>query len=866
MPRLVIAATAALFLLSGFAALVYQVLWVRELGLLFGNTAQAAALAIAIFFAGLAAGGWVWGRVAPRVRSPLKAFGFLEIGVAITALGHFFLLDLYHAIYPALFSAADGTDWAVIALRSSLGALVLFPPAFLMGGTLPMMGQHMVRLTGRLATTGTAVYALNTFGSALGALAAGFVLPPLLGFSGAYTLAIGLDLGVGLAAVALALSTAAGRNRVRDSKEQRRRRRRIPAQPAAPQPTPASAEITGGLPGALIVLVAFVSGTATLGVEVLWTRLFAQVLQNSVYTYAVVLVAFLLALSLGSLAANALARLHRPAPRHVLLAMLAASAMVTAASPWAFHAVTGGLSYVGAGASWLEYLAAVSTVALLIMVLPGILLGVTLPYLLRLSEATNPEPGEILGRLVAVNTTGAIVGSLAAGFLLLPWLGVSGSLLALAGLYPAVMVPLILREPLSLPVRLGWAAPATAAAVTLLFVRIDGPAATQIDSTAGEELIELIEGTHATAAVIERGPHRLIRVNNFYTLGGTGALESERNQTLIPMLTHPKPRRVFYLGMGTGITAGASLLFPVERVDVCELLPEVVELAERHFRPWTQGLFQDDRVTVRAEDGQHCLRHADTEYDLIISDLFTPWKAGTGNLYTLEHYRTGRERLAEDGLFVQWLPLYQLTEKELASIARTMQAVFPQVVMWRGDLFADGSIVALVGTEEGVGVDPDAMVDHGRALADNPALPEDLLRAVGLRFYAGNVGTSNLFRDAPLNTRDRPVVEYEAPRSQRRVQAGEDTWMTGSRLGLLYRELLEQTPPDQDPYLASLQRDDHGYVQAGQHYYFYNVLRLNQRRDLARTQLQRFLALTPFEEPPPDPESPETRSRWEEGR
>ncbi|QIT56206.1 fused MFS/spermidine synthase [Aquisalimonas sp. 2447] len=865
MPRLAIAATAGLFLLSGFAALVYQVLWVRELGLLFGNTAQAAALAIAIFFAGLAAGGWIWGRIAPRVRSPLKAFGFLEMGVAATALGHFFLLDLYHAIYPTLFTAAHGTDWAVIALRAGLGALVLFPPAFLMGGTLPMMGQHMVRLTGRLSTTGTAVYALNTFGSAMGALAAGFMLPPLLGFNGAYMLAIGIDLGVGLAALALALATVSISARPRDSKEQQRRRR-MSAQQTQPRTAPPETRGNGELPGALIILVAFVSGTATLGVEVLWTRLFAQVLQNSVYTYAVVLVAFLLALSLGSLAANALARLRRPAPRHVLLAVLAASALVTAASPWAFHAVTGGLSYVGAGASWLEYLAAVSTVALLIMVLPGILLGVTLPYLLRLSEATSPEPGEILGRLVAVNTSGAIVGSLTAGFVLLPWLGVSGSLLALAGLYPVLMIPLILREPLSLPARLGWAAPVTAAAVTLLFLRIDGPAATQIDSAAGEELIELIEGTHATAAVIERGPHRLIRVNNFYTLGGTGALESERNQTLIPMLTHPEPRRVFYLGMGTGITAGASLLFPVERVDVCELLPEVVELAERHFRPWTQGLFDDDRVNVRAEDGQHCLRHADTEYDLIISDLFTPWKAGSGNLYTVENYRTGRERLAEDGLFVQWLPLYQLTEKELSSIARTMQAVFPRVVMWRGDLFADGSIVALVGTEEGVTVDPEAMVNHGRALADNPALPEDLLRAVGLRFYAGNVGTSDLFADAPLNTRDRPVVEYEAPRSQRRVQAGEDTWMTGSRLGLLYRELLEQTPPAQDPYLASLQPEDHGFVQAGQHYYFHNVLRFNERHDLARAQLQRFLALTPFEEPPPDPDSPETRSRWEEGR
>ncbi|WP_290635031.1 fused MFS/spermidine synthase [Aquisalimonas sp.] len=854
MPRLVLAATAGLFLLSGFAALVYQVLWVRELGLLFGNTAQAAALAIAIFFAGLAAGGWFWGRLAPRVRSPLKVFGLLELGVAATAAGHFVLIDLYHIVYPALNAAAGDAAWATTALRAGLGAIVLFPPAFLMGGTLPMMGQHLVRITGRLATTGTAVYALNTFGSALGALAAGFVLPPALGFTGAYALAIGIDLFVGIAAIAMAASLALAPDGKRDSDE--------PA--AAPRRTATPQTTEPALSGRLVALIACVSGAATLGVEVLWTRLFAQVLQNSVYTYAVVLVAFLLALSLGSLAANGLARLKTPQPRHILLVTLATSGGVIAASPWAFHTVTGGLAYVGAGASWLEYLGAVSVVALLVMVLPGILLGITLPYLLRLMEAARPEPGEILGRLVAANTAGAIVGSLAAGFLLLPWLGVSGSLLVLAALYPALMLPVILREPIPWPHRVIYATPAAVAVAGLIAFRATGPAATNLN--ADERLLEVIEGTHATAAVIERGEHRLIRVNNFYTLGGTGALESERNQTLIPMMTHPEPRSVFYLGMGTGITAGTSLLFPVERVDVCELLPEVVELAERYFAPWNQGLFDDGRATVRAEDGHHCLRHADTEYDLIISDLFTPWKAGTGNLYTREHYETGRARLAEGGLFVQWLPLYQLTERELGTIARTMDAVFPQVVMWRGDLFADGSVIALVGTEAGVTVDPDALVAHGRSLADNPALPENLLQAVNLRFYAGNVSLSGLFDDAPLNTHDRPVVEYQAPRSQRLVQAGEETWMTGSRLGFLYQSLAEQVPPAEDPYLARLDSAAHGYVDAGRHYYFYNVLRMNQRHDLARTQLQQFLDLTPFDQPPGDPEAPTTRSSWEENR
>ena len=842
---------AALFFLSGFAALVYQVLWVRELGLLLGSTAQAAALAIAVFFAGLATGGWFWGRMAPRVRSALAAFGALEVAVALTALGHFFLADLYHGLYPTLYVLAGDHPLADQALKVSLAAVILFPPAFLMGGTLPMMGQFMVRLVGRLSTTGTALYALNTFGSAVGALAAGFVLPMWLGFHGAYLLAIGIDLGVGIIALALA----------RHILSRETARHTTPKPPAAEGL--ARANRWPALPPRLIGVIAFASGLATLGVEVLWTRLFAQVLQNSVYTYAIVLVSFLVALSLGSLAANALARLKRLPPHAVLGALLLLSAGVIAASPWAFHTATDGLNYVGAGAGWQEYLAAVSATAVAVMVLPGILLGAVLPYLLRAVEASRPEPGWIIGQLVAANTSGAIVGSLAAGFVLLPWIGVTGSLLVFAAVYPALVAWLIWRSSTPTTWRLAGATPLAALSLALLAWHPQGLSVSRLDQAAGEILLDAREGSHATATVVQRGEHRVLRVNNYYTLGGTTSLESERNRTLIPMMTHPDPRQIFYLGMGTGITAGTSLMFPVERVDVCEILPEVVELAETYFHPWNNGLFSDDRVTVRAQDGHHCLRHADRRYDVIISDLFTPWKAGTGNLYTREHYAVARERLADGGLFVQWLPLYQLTARELGSIGRTMQEVFPQVVAWRGDMFPTGSILALVGTEAGATLDPDVLVRHGRALAGNPDLPAPLLKAVSLRFYAGNVGLSEVFDEYPVNTRNRPVVEYGAPRSQRLVHTGEARWVIGAELGSLYEALSRQVPPDSDPYLSRMQQRELGYVHAGRHYYHYRVLGRHGRADLASRHLQAFLDLTPFEAAPsPTPE--ETGSRWEE--
>ncbi|TVQ40767.1 MAG: hypothetical protein EA370_03315 [Wenzhouxiangella sp.] len=844
LPRLPL--LAALFFVSGFAALVYQVLWVRQLGLLLGSTAQAAALAIAIFFAGIALGGWFWGRRAKRFRSCLAAFGWLEIGVAATALGHFILLDAYGLIYPVLFGLVEGLPGGDLLLKLGLAALVLLPPAILMGGTLPVLGHELIRRPRDLGRLGSLLYAVNTAGAAAGALAAGFMLPLWLGFSGAYLMAVGLDLLVGLIALWLA------RNQVLPAA--------APASTVIEKPSPTDDSASVG-----VWTLAFVSGFVALGVEVLWTRLFAQVLQNSIYTYSLVLVVFLLALTLGAVLANRLCRLRTVDTRWIMTLLLISAGVLVALTPFVFHALTGGLDYVAAGRPFHEYLLRVAAVALAVMLVPGLALGTILPYLLRGLEQSRASTGELLGRLIAVNTTGAIAGALVSGFVLLPLLGATRTLLVLAAVYLTVAAALLASSGAG-RLRLAGAAISVLIAGMLAFLPLGNLQPLRLNAAANERLVAMVEGAHATVAVIERDRHQLIRVNNHYTLGGTGALESERNQALIPMLIHPDPREVFFLGMGTGITAGAALLFPVERVEVCEILPEVVSLARAHFRPWTEGLFDDPRVTIHAEDGRNCLRRSRQRYDLIISDLFTPWEAGTGNLYTLEHFRTASTRLKPGGLFVQWLPTYQVSEREFAIIARTMDEVFDQVVLWRGDLFPAQSIVALVGQNEARPLDPAVPVRHGRELAGNPSLPADLLEAVALRFYAGNITASGLFAEAAINTDNRALIEYLAPRTQREVQAGRARWLTGDQLGLLYERLLRNPGLANDPYLARLTDAQLGYVVAGRSYFHHGVYRLAGETERAALFLEDFLARTPFEVPPPEMEPPQTLSGWEESR
>jgi spermidine synthase len=782
---------------SGFAALVYQVLWVRQLGLLVGSTAQAAALAIAIFFAGLALGGAFWGRRAATTGDGLRGFGALEVAVAVTALGHLVLLDVHHALYPLLYGAAGGRPGTDLLLKVLVATVILLPPSFLMGGTLPMLGQHLVRQRDQLARVGTRLYALNTSGSAAGALAAGFVLPVALGFRGAYLLAVALDLTVGLLALWLS----------RGSERRRRSRDTSPVTSPGSALSPARSRVP-----ATIATVAFVSGFATLAVEVVWTRLFAQVLQNSTYTYALVLTTFLVALALGAVVANRLSRLAlRPAS--VLIALLGVSGIGTALSASVFAAATDGLAYVGAERGWTGYLVAVVGLALTVMLLPAIVFGTVLPYLFRTLEDRDGAPGELIGRLIAVNTAGAIAGALTAGFVLLPLLGSARSILAVAALYPLVVVGAVLQRDATRR-RRGAALVVVASVLAgILLVPVE-QLGVRLRDGSGERLLDLREGVQANIAVVERGGSRSIRVNNHYTLGSSGARHAERDQTLIPLLTHPDPpTSVFFLGMGTGITAGAALSLPVERVVVCELIADVVDVARDHFRIWTNGLFRDPRVEVHAEDGRTCLQRSPDTYDVIISDLFTPWKAGTGNLYSRDHYLTARDRLAPGGRYVQWVPLYQVSDAELGSIARTLDDVFDEVTMWRGDFFPSRSVVALVGAVDPTPLDLAAAVDNARELA--PDRDADELADLLLRLYAGNVTRTGRFDGHPVNTDARPVIEYLAPRTHRDARTGAVSFVVGEERERLYDDLLDALPPTQDPFLSALTDRERGQVLAG---------------------------------------------------
>ena len=328
-----------------------------------------------------------------------------------------------------------------------------------------------------------------------------------------------------------------------------------------------------------------------------------------------------------------------------------------------------------------------------------------------------------------------------------------------------------------------------------------GLAVVQLDAARGEEVLFLREGSEGTVAVVrESGGHLRMKLNNSYALGGSQSALLHRRQAWIPLSLHENPRSAFFLGLGTGLSVGGALDVPLKRVVVCELSPGIVEGARRHFAPHLNGLFQDPRVTVLAEDGRTWLFATREGFDVIVADLFQPWKAGVGSLYSREHFETVRSRLNPGGVFAQWLPLAQVTRRELGTIARTLLDVFPGVTLWRRGYSFDTPAVALVARIEDRPLDGVAFARHLHEIAAR-GRRRDLawLDEIPLAAYAGNLTAARaLFDEYPVNTDDRPVIEYLAP-VDHSVAAGRATALTGDALVALFEDVFAAEPPPGRP-------------------------------------------------------------------
>lgn len=756
-------------LLSGAAGLLYQVIWNRELLLLFGSTAAAAAAVVAAFMAGMSLGAWgIRGVTIERRQTVLVLYAAFEVGVATYALVFPPLLSGLQALYPGLWHAALSQPVLLNGLRLGLGLLILAPPTVLMGATLPLLVEAL-QVDRRLAAKSVGwIYGLNAGGGAFGAAASGLLLLPTLGL--AKTLFVGVALSVTAAVLALLVRRA----RVATS---------APSLSSEAAAEASSQRDTHPASRRILALALAGAGFASMGYEVLWTRILVLITGSSTYAFSLMLALYVAGVAIGSVwLAAKVARLRAPGDAFAHLQI--GAALLVLAGLWLFGRYPNwqlGL-YQTWGASFGVGLATDAILAALIIVPPTILLGAAFPVATEALGGSD-RVGATSIALAAV-ALGNAAGALVAGSGLVPWLGLEGGLVALAGLswLCGFVVPFT---------RHGSVAGRRVSAVvgivlvglgSLLIPRWDPLLLTSgvyerapiyLNLLGGSvrldrllktyRLLDYQQDNQAVVSVIRfptlrTQPHLALSIDGKVDASTGKDMSTQILSGHIGMLLRPVVRDVLVVGLASGVTVGSVEQWPnLKHLVVAEISPAVAR-AERWFAPFNHDALQDPRLELVIDDGRHYLNVTHRRFQVVISEPSNPWLSGPARLFTREFFQQVHEHLTPDGVFVQWLPLYGLSTSLLKTEVRTFLSVFPHVAMLR---VSAGDLV-LIGGDRPLAPPVDqplpAAVNADLARVDSSRL--DLLA----RFVSGSQGLRQWVGTGPLNTDDNGMLEFGAPR------------------------------------------------------------------------------------------------------
>lgn len=759
-------ALGGLFFASGALALVYEMLWFRHFQILFGSAATASAAILMAFFAGLGLGNWAVGRRAGRWRNPWLAYALLEAAIALGALAVAPLLSNFASVHSQLAASASFGGALLLLAKVLFGFAAIALPTFAMGGTLPVLAELVDRAKEDPGRRVGWLYLVNTSGAALGALAFPFLLLPAFGMRNTGLFCAGANLLV--AAIAFGFS--------------RRPASFGAAAPPLPSlPVPARGGLAQPMP------FAFLSGAGTFALQVLWNRAFAQIHENSLAAFSLIVALFIVAIALGAgIARLVLERGARTA--RALAALWAAGGALVLASPFLFVRLSRNLEYLPE----LGWNSRPILLAMAVILLPVALLSAGLPLLLQDAIAqSRRSTGDRAGALLAANIAGSILGALLAGFLLPKTLGLWNSAIAAGLAFLAAAACARFRE---------WRPRAIAAASLavlggLLFT-LELPR-TRIDAANGDRLLALQEGAHGVVAVTERGASRRLKLNNHYVLGGTSALGDERMQAHIPLLLHPALRSAAFLGFGTGITAGGASFHPGLFAAGIELVPEVARFATQWFAEANGGFGSNSVSTLIVADARDHLRVASAKFDVIVGDLVVPWRPGESSLYTREHFAAAKRALEPGGLCCVWLPMFQLSETRFKIVLNTFLAEFDRAWVWRGDFSPTEPALALIGFDR-AGFSPQSVAERLAMMRPDPSNPQLKYPAALWMHLVGHLERSQLdLAETRQNTENRPWLEIRerggtlSPFVGRPLQAWEEKLRNDSRT-----ELERTLPPE----------------------------------------------------------------------
>jgi len=764
-----------LFLLSGATSLVYEVIWLRKLILIFGSTQFATSTILSTFMGGLALGAFVAGRWLGRSRlRPLRLYGLLEIGIGLYALVVPLLFTSLTPVYRAVWQAGASGNFLLLSLAKFAGiAVVLLPPTVLMGASLPVLARQVADDPQRIGGKVGALYAVNTFGAVLGVFLSGFVSIPGIGVTRTVWVTASINGLLGLSAILLAGRFPSVAAIVAAARE-------VEGPPA----TPARVR--------LALVVFGVSGFGALVLEVAWTRVLALVIGSSVYAFSLMLLAFLIGLALGSAWFSRHLR-RRPAtdPASLLAALLAAAGGLAYATAFIFQVLPRIYAEIffafrpGPNAWFLIQLG----LGLIVMFPATFALGGIFPTVVQIHARSLERVAASVGTVYAANTLGTIVGAAAAGFLLIPGLGVLPTVVLVAVLEILLgLVIALFGVPRPARGRRVFAAGLAAALVVVALVR-PGWDVNLMNSGVYMNLFDLGEdknwqtfrglftGKNNVVLYAEEGytasvyvadqpeyENRYLSVNGKIEASTSADLDTQLLCAHLPLLLHRDPRDVMVIGLASGITVGAAAAHPVERIRVVEVEQAMVPAA-RLFAEHNNNVLDDPRVQLSINDARNELEFSPETYDVIISEPSNPWMTVASNLFTEDFFRMARTRLRPGGVFSQWVQNYYLPAEDLRSIVAAFRTAFRYVMLFEA---SGGVDVLLMGSQEPLGLNLDRFqarmselrvrMDLGRVAVRHPL---DIVT----RFRLGPAEVDRFVEGAPRNTDDNARVEFSAPKT-----------------------------------------------------------------------------------------------------
>lgn len=717
-------------------ALVYQVMWLRLLALVFGVTVYAASTVLAGFMAGLGVGSFFAGRLAARVTRPLAAFGIAEALVGITAFVTPTVLDGLTRLWMAVHVDLPQSLAVITVIRFVVAFLVLIVPTALMGATLPLVIKSAVAREDRIGGRIGLLYAVNTTGAIVGALVAGFYLISEIGVEVSFRMAAVTNILIGVVAIVAAYA--------------------MPAQPAKPAAAGAESRLHAITPGQrqLVLWTFFFSGLMSLALEIIWFRILVVFLRPTAYAFTIMLACVLAGIAIGSALAAPVLRLRL----RWLPALAVVQGLIGVAAVLSFNALARSQAVIDVATPWFArlgldtYLAPLVASSAVAMLPTMMLLGLAFPIGLSLwaGDDTSDDTSRRVGAFYSLNVFGAILGSILAGFVLLPTIGTRWSLVAVSALatLSSIALALSLRNTHRM-LAFGVAAAAPLAFAISAYMAVDPFDLAFERLHRRESFVWREEGVQTTVAVHDRPgnpPMRIMYLDGNHQANNSPATAFVHHRIgALPMMLHPAPATALVVGLGGGATPGAVARHGVQ-VDVVELSAAVVSGSD-HFKDINFDLLARPNVRLRVDDGRNFLMMSRKKYDVITADIILPRHAGAGALYSKEYFELVRGSLAEGGLVMQWNGGDSETEYKL--LMRTFLSVFPYTTLW-----GDGSL--MLGSMKPFTLSQSAY-NARRQGFDQFQWDLPTLKRI---YIAGTEDVRAFVGEGPVLTDDKPVIEY----------------------------------------------------------------------------------------------------------